>query len=197
MNKLHVYPVSALFFLAVALLTGCSTTVRGSKKLDAYDQKISSPTIMWQSNATLNGEIRKTAGLASLAKISDSNIADAKENLGKLLQMLSSQSIGVVSARLKVDGVVATALANDAPTSPKGAKHLIKIYPDFAGSECSAMHCSHDVGLIVTVWDFELKKTVWQGDFKVGAPMGGPVTQKLLDSFADNLVSELRKAQLI
>ena len=179
------------------LLFGCSTTVRGTKKMDDYEQKISSSTIMWQSNPNLRFQIRKTAGLPSLAAITEPNRQETIENLGKLLQMLTTKSAGAVSGKLRAKGLFVSELDNDAPTSPKGYQHLIKVYPDFAGSECSAVNCSHDIGLIVTVWDFGLKKTVWQGDFKVGAPMGGAVTDKLLENFSSSVVDELQRAKLI
>jgi hypothetical protein len=197
MKKTPSSVLTGTLLLVVALLAGCSTTVRGSKKLDAYDQKISSPGVMWQSNPKLSLQIRKTAGLASLAEISSGNIADARENLGALLRILTRQGTSAVSARLNANGVLASTLANDAVSVAKSTQYVIKVFPDFAGSQCSALGCSHDVGLIVTVTDLGLKKTVWQGDFKVGAPMGGPVTDKLLDSFADSVVSELQKANLI
>ena len=152
---------------------------------------------MWQTNPNLNFQIKKTAGLASLAEISSGNIADARANLGELMRMLSRQGASAVSARLNANGVLASTLANDAVSVAKSTQYVIKVYPDFAGSQCSALSCSHDVGLMVTVSDLALKKTVWQGAFKVGAPMGGLVTEKLLDSFADSVVSELQKAKLI
>ena len=165
--------------------------------MEAYDQKISSPGVMWQSNPNLSLKIRKTAGLASLAEISSGNIADSRENLGALLRILSRQVTSAVSARLNANGVLASTLANDAVSVAKSTQYVIKVFPDFAGSQCSALSCSHDVGLIVTVSDLGLKKMVWQGAFKVGAPMGAPVTEKLLDSFADSLISELHNANLI
>ena len=197
MKKLSSGIFTAILLLAVVLLCGCSTTVLGSKKIEAYDKKISSPGVMWQTNPKLSLQIKKTAGLASLAEISSSNIADARENLGQLLRILSRQGTSVVSAKLNANGVLATTLANDAVSVAKSTQYVIKVFPEFAGSECSALHCSHDVGLIVTVSDLGLKKMVWQGAFKVGAPLGAPVTEKLLDSFADSLVSQLQKAKLI
>ncbi len=197
MTKPSLLALAGAVVLSVALLSGCSTTVLGSKKMEAYDQKISFPGVMWKSNPSLNFQIKKTAGLATLAKISSDNIADAKENLGALMRLLSRRGTSAVSAKLNASGVQATTLANDAVSVAKSTIYVIKVYPDFAGSECSAMHCAHDVGLLVTVTDLTLKKDVWQGAFKVGAPMGAPVTERLLDSFADSVVSELRKANLI
>lgn len=194
MTKPFIYVCIASVSL---LLFGCSTTVRGTKKMDDYEQKISSSTIMWQSNPNLDFRIQKTAGLQVLATITESNKQETRENLGKLLQMLTTKSVGAVSGKLRAKGLSVSELANDAPTSPKGYQHLIKVYPEFAGSECSAINCSHNIGLIVTVWDFGLKKTVWQGDFKVGAPMGGAVTDKLLESFSSSVVDALQKAKLI
>ena len=186
-----------VLLLAVALLPGCATNVLGSKKMEGYDQKISSPGVMWQTNPNLSLEIKKTAGLASLAEISSANKADSREHLGALLRILSTQGTRVVSSRLNAKGVLATTLANDAVSVAKSTQYVIKVYPDFAGSRCSALECSHDVGLLVSVVDLGLKKSVWQGAFKVGAPLGLAVTDKVLDSFADNLVFELQKANLI
>ena len=194
MKRLFLYPY---ILIMIIMASGCATVVKGTKKMDGYDKKLSSLSVMWQNNPTLSFQIRKTAGLAVLATITEGNKDESRKNLGALMGMLVSQSSGAVSDKLRAKGVSVITLANDSPTSPKGLQHLIKVYPDFAGSECSAISCSHNAGLLVTVWDFDLKKTVWQGDFKVGAPLGGEVTNQLLTSFLDSLISELQKSQLL
>ena len=197
MNSYFFQLFTRITLVSAALLAGCSTTVRGTKKLEGYDLKISAPSVMWQSNFQLSFQIKKTAGLAALAAITDANKAESREHLGQLMGLLTSQSSRVVSAKLKATGLAAFPVANDAPSSPRDTPFLIKIYPAFAGSECSAVSCSHDVGLIVIAWDFALKKNVWQGDFKVGAPLGGAISEQLLDSFATSLVNELKNAKLL
>jgi hypothetical protein len=197
MNNFSLQLFKCIALVSAALLAGCSTTVRGTKKLEGYDLKISAPSVMWQTNSQLSFQIKKTAGLAALAAITDANKVDSRENLGQLMRLLTSRSSLVVSAKLKASGIAAFPIANDAPSSPRDTPFLIKIYPAFAGSECSAVSCSHDVGLIVVAWDFALKKNVWQGDFKVGAPLGGTISDQLLDSFATSLVNELRNAHLL
>ena len=186
-----------VLLLVVSLLSGCATNVLRSKKLEGYDQKISSPGVMWQTNPTLSLEIKKTAGMASLAEITNANKADSREHLGALLRMMSAHGSRAVSSRLNANGVLASTLANDAASVAKSTQYVIKVYPDFAGSNCSALGCNHDVGLLVSVMDLNLKKAVWQGAFKVGAPFGRPVTDQLLDSFADSVIVELQKAKLI
>jgi hypothetical protein len=196
MNKQLLWVMTWIIAATVSLLAGCSTTVRATKKLEGYDQKISVAGVVWMNNANLQTQIRKTAH-ASIAAITEANKTQSRENLTQILQLLASKVTYAASAKLNSNGVTATALANNTSYYPNEAKHLIRIHPDAGMSECSGLSCSHDIGLTISVVDIALKKSVWQGAFKVGPPLGGPVTDQLLDSFVSSLISELKTAKLL
>ena len=190
--------------LAITLISGClaSTLVQkhrpNNKKVEGYQQKISSASVMWQSNPDLRSKIKKIARSTADAEISFANKTDSSESLGAILRMVSAQGARVLSTHLNANGVLATTLANDAAYAGKDAKHLIKVYPDFAESQClSRPPCVHRLGLSVSVVDFSMKKTVWQGYYMIQALTDGPATERSLDEFVDNVVSELQQANLI
>jgi hypothetical protein len=196
MNKQLLRRAVWLVMASIAMLAGCSTTVRATKKLDGYTQKLSDAGVVWQSTPQLRFQIRKTAH-PSIAAITETNKTESRENLSQMMRLLESKSTYAISAQLNSNAIRATSLANNTSYFPNGTKHLIKIYAEFAGSECSGLSCSHDIGLIVNVVDITLNKTVWSGGFKVGPPLGGPVTDQLIDSFTASLISELRGAKLL
>jgi hypothetical protein len=196
MNKQLLWRTVWLVIASVAMLAGCSTTVRTTKKLEGYTQKLSDAGVVWQNNPQLKFQIRKTAH-PSIAAITEANKNESRENLSQMMRLLESKSTYAISAQLNSNAIRATSLANNTSYFPNGTQHLIKVYADFAGSECSGLNCSHDLGLIVNVVDVALNKTVWSGGFKVGPPLGSPVTDQLIDSFTASLISELKGAKLL
>lgn len=189
--------------LTVALLSGCAYSEflankrPNSKKIEGYDQKISSPGVMWQTNPDLYLEIKKTSTSGSYVQITAGEKADSRDSLGALLRITSTQATRVLSTRLNAKGVLATTLASDASSVANSTQYVIRVRPDFAESQCYTQFCLHNVGLLVNVVDLTLKKSVWQGAFKVGTVTSQTAKESELDRFADSVIIELQKANLI
>lgn len=173
-------------FLAVGLafLAGCTTYVQGTKKADGYEGKIRDPLIVWQSKASIPTTI--TGRYA----ITNSDRDRSSEGIGKLLPFLSSGSTPVIAQKLRTGGVTPATL-------PQNASFILKLEPLKGYSDCTSLGCAHDVSIGVSVTDIALKKVVWQGAFKVGAPFGVALDAQILESFGDKLVSKLTSAKLI
>jgi hypothetical protein len=176
--------VRFFFAACLAILAGCTTYVQGTKKAEGYEGKIRDPLIIWQSTASLQTSI--TARYAVTTKDRDRS----SEGIGKLLPFLSTGSVPAISQKLRANAVPPASL-------PQDAKFIIKLEPLKGYSDCTVLGCAHDVSIGVSVTDISLRRVVWQGGFKVGAPFGVALDNQVLDNFSEKLVSELKSAKLI
>ena len=181
--------VRKLAAVAGIFLTGCSTAVYQVTKDASYTAKLENTAIIWYAKPEVKTVINRTAsGYTPTITSDDRQVSrDQIEKLFKLFALHTPRKIADSLREAKVS------IARDAGV----ASTVLRIEPVGAVTNCAPFSCSSSVALEVTVFDTTLGKRVWYGQFKVGAPIGGQISDEIVQNFANSLVSELQRSQLL
>ncbi len=172
--------------ISIVALTACTATVVGTRKIEGYSEKIKDVSIAWISPKQM--KTRLTGRYA----ITEQDRDKSYQGVAELSRFLATRSVVRMTGTMSNKSV--KVLSSD---HLKNAKFSLSFEPQVAFSDCTAFGCAHDLGIDVSVVDVALKKEVWRGGFKVGAPFGTPLNDKLVDDFIDKVTNEMARADLI
>ncbi|MDH5711688.1 MAG: hypothetical protein OEZ15_08515 [Gammaproteobacteria bacterium] len=181
--------INFLLLLAIVLSAGCTTYVGKVDKLDGYDKKLVQVAVAWHRPVKLKTEITKSSQGGS-AIITPQEKIDSKQGIDTLLSLFSVHSVQLVTDGLRNNGVTL------AKTGDQFAQKLNLVVHQ-SRTECVPLGCTHNLWIRASILDFELKRFVWTGYFKVGAPYSKQSDIAAIESFSRALIDELKNSELI
>ena len=80
---------------------------------------------------------------------------------------------------------------------PTSESMQLSMSPSRGRAECAPIVCNYSLYISVGLYSRKINKSVWSGQFKVGAPLGGEQNAEIIKNFADTLISKLKSDKLI
>ena len=169
-----------------ALLSGCTTYVASVSKDPGYNQPLANTFVVWIPGGKLN---IKTSRPASRS-ITPSDL-DNSRVAGVQLQSLFAGHAPKTIAKALAESRVVIAESRDAAATE------LTITPTHMALDCAQVGCQHAIWVQASLRDKALKKEVWSGSFKAGAPYPMPHSDTIITNFTTTLVDQLKKASLL
>lgn len=179
-------PLRVAAVASVALLSGCTTYVAGISKDPSYEQTLTNTIVVWVPAGKLNIKTSRPASRTITPADLDSNRA-AGLTLQSLFAGHAPETIGKALAQSRV---VIAASRDTAATE-------LTITPTHMALDCAQFGCQHAIWVQASLRDKTLKKEVWSGSFKVGAPYPMPHSDTIIASFTATLLDQLKKTSLL
>lgn len=186
-NKKSLVVVLVIVF--AMFISGCTTFVAGSKKEDGYDKKITVTRVAWLNPAMLRTKITRSAqGYAP--RVSEDDKKNSKKAVSELVKLFAQESVAVVSSELEKNEV--TIVSGETKPDTR-----LLLTASSARTECAPLGCVSSLWITAGLYDYEERKVVWRGSFKVGASYFSRNDTSVLQNFASALMDQLKNASLI
>lgn len=169
-----------------ALLSGCTTYVASVSKDPGYNQPLANTVVVWVPGRKLNIKTSRPASRTiTPADLDNSRAA------GVQLQSLFAGHAPKTIAKALAESRVVIAESREAAATE------LTITPTHMALDCAQVGCQHAIWVQASLRDKALKKEVWSGSFKVGAPYPMPHSDTIIASFTTTLIDQLKKASLL
>ena len=172
--------------VSVALLSGCTTYVASVSKDPLYHQALTNTFVVWVPAGKLN---IKTSRPASRT-ITPADLDNSRAAGVQLQSLFAGHAPKTIGKALAESRVVIAESRDTAATE-------LTITPTYMALDCAQVGCQHAIWVQASLRDKALKKEVWSGSFKVGAPYPMPHSDTIIASFTTTLVDQLKKASLL
>lgn len=186
----------AFAILLTTLLSGCVGSQDANIKKDAsYNKRLDDTVIVWASSNSFPMELYRTR-MPSVSSpnsppfITEQDKIEARKGISELMALFSRHAVNAMSKAL-TDAQVHIH-PREATTTTK-----LLISPVGSISGCTGSGCEHTLKVQVALYDSAAGKDVWSGTFKVAAPYMAKGDEALVKDFADAVVVELKRSNLL
>lgn len=187
-------------FVLVALLSmllgGCVGSQETNVRKDAsYDKRLDETAIVWATSKDFPMELYRSKMPSASSPnsppfVTEQDKIEARKGIFEMLALFSRHAVDAMSKALGGAGVKVHS------TSSAAATRMV-ISPAGSISGCTGPGCEHTLKVRVALYDRAARKDVWSGTFKVTAPYLTKGDETLVKGFADAVVAELKRTNML
>lgn len=186
----------AVAMLLTTLLSGCVGSQDANVRKDAsYNKRLDDTSIVWTSSNNFPMELYRSKMPSASSPnsppfVTEQDKLEAKKGIYELMMLFSRHAVEVMGEALT------EAKVHVHPRETIAATKLM-ISPVGSISGCTGPGCEHTLKVQVALYDRTAGKEVWSGIFRVTAPYMTKGDETLVKGFADAVVAELKRTNML
>lgn len=186
----------AFAILLTTLLSGCVGSQDANVRKDAsYNKRLDDTAIVWTSSNNFPMELYRSKMPSASSPnsppfITEQDKIEARKGIFELMMLFSKHAVDAMSEALT------EAKVHVHPREATAATKLL-ISPVGSISGCTGPGCEHTLKMQVTLYDRTAGREVWSGTFRVTASYMTKGDETLVKDFADAVVVELKRSNML
>lgn len=186
----------AFAMLLTMLLGGCAGSQDVSVRKDAsYNKRLDDTAVVWTPSNNFPMELYRSKMPSASSPnsppfVTEQDKLEARKGIYELMMLFSGHAVDAMGKALT------EAKVHVHPREATAATKLL-ISPVGSVSGCTGPGCEHTLKVQAALYDRTTGKEVWSGTFKVTAPYMAKGDETLVKGFADAVVAELRRSNML
>lgn len=188
--------ISCAFAILLPTLLGCVGSQDVNVRKDAtYNKRLDDTAIVWKPSYDFPMKIYRSkmptaSSPSSPPLITEQDKLEARKGIYELMMLFSRHAVDALGKTLTESRV------HVHPREATAATKLL-ISPVDSTSGCTGPGCGHTLKVQAALYDRTTGKEVWSGTFKVAAPYMTKGDETLIKGFADAVVAELKRTNML